>query len=44
VPDTELPLNEIDWPPLAGPPGKERFETLQPIPTFELPEPPQAAA
>ena len=35
IPDTELPLNDIPWPPLPGPPGKERFEVLQPIPNYE---------
>jgi polyphosphate kinase 2 len=36
IPDTELPLNDIPWPPLPGPPGKERFEVLQPIPNYEV--------
>ncbi|HEY6661976.1 MAG TPA: polyphosphate kinase 2, partial [Sphingomicrobium sp.] len=36
IPDTQLPLNEIDWPPLPGPAGKERFEVLQPIPNFPV--------
>jgi polyphosphate kinase 2 len=35
IPDTELPLNDIPWPPLPGPPGTERFEVLQPIPNYE---------
>jgi polyphosphate kinase len=43
VPDTELPLNDIDWPELPGPPGKERFGTLQPIPSFPVPAQPQTA-
>jgi len=37
IPDTELPLNEIPWPPLPGPPSKERYGVLQPIPSFEVP-------
>ena len=37
IPDTELPLNEIPWPPLPGAPGRERFEVLQPIPKYEVP-------
>jgi hypothetical protein len=36
IPDTELPLKDIPWPPLPGPPGKERFEVLQPIPNYEV--------
>lgn len=35
IPDTELPLNDIPWPPLPEPPGKERFGLLQPIPNYE---------
>jgi polyphosphate kinase 2 len=31
VPDTKLPLSEISWPPLPGPPGVERYGLLQPI-------------
>ena len=34
VPDTELPLAEIPWPPLAHVPLEERFGVLQPIPTY----------
>ena len=34
VPDTELPLKDISWPPLPGPPGKERFGVLEPIPNY----------
>jgi len=36
IPDTELPLNDIPWPPLPGPPATERFGMLQPIPSFEV--------
>ena len=35
VPDTELPLKDIAWPPLPGKPGKERYGVLKPIPKFE---------
>ena len=35
VPDTELPLNEIPWPPLAGQAGKERYGVLKPIPQLK---------
>jgi len=35
IPDTDLPLKEIPWPPLPGPPGKERYGVLRPIPNFE---------
>jgi polyphosphate kinase 2 len=34
--DTELPLNEIPWPPLPGPPGKERYGVLRPIPKYPV--------
>jgi polyphosphate kinase 2 len=34
VPDTELPLADITWPPLKGPPSKERYGVLQPIPDY----------
>lgn len=38
VPDTELPLPEIDWPSLDHPPAKERFQVIEPIPNFQLPD------
>jgi polyphosphate kinase 2 len=38
VPDTELPLAEIDWPPLGHKPFKERYGVLHPIPNFPLAE------
>ena len=31
VPDTELPLDEIPWPPLPHEPSKERYTVLKPI-------------
>jgi polyphosphate kinase 2 len=37
VPDTELPLAEIPWPPLKGPALKERFGVLEPIPSYRPP-------
>lgn len=37
VPDTDLPLAEIAWPPLDHEPLKERYGVLQPIPLFEAP-------
>ena len=38
VPDTELPLAEIDWPPLDDEPSKERYGVLEPITPFRLPD------
>jgi polyphosphate kinase 2 len=37
VPDTELPLAEIAWPPLAYPPLRERFGVMQPIASYPVP-------
>ena len=31
VPDTELPLEEIDWPEMPQPPAKESFGVLRPL-------------
>ena len=36
VPDTELPLADIDWPPLRHKPLKERYNVLQPIPNYPI--------
>ena len=36
VPDTTLPVKEMDWPPLAGEPRKERYRVLQPIPAYDI--------
>ena len=36
VPDTELPLGEIPWPPLAHTPLKERYGVLQPITPYPV--------
>ena len=38
VPDTELPLAEVDWPPLSHEPSKERYTVLEPIKPFKLPD------
>jgi polyphosphate kinase 2 len=34
IPDTELPMAEIPWPPLKGPPHKERYRVLEPIQSY----------
>ena len=36
VPDTELPLADMEWPPLKGPPHKERYGVLEPIAPFPI--------
>jgi polyphosphate kinase 2 len=36
VPDTELPLADIPWPPLDNEPSKERYGVLKPIPNYKL--------
>ena len=38
VPDTDLPLAEIAWPPLGHEPLKERFGVLAPIPNYPIDE------
>ena len=38
IPDTHLPLAEIDWPPLEHEALKERYEALKPIAPFKLPD------
>ncbi len=38
VPDTELPLDDIEWAPLPHEPLKERFTVLEPIPSYPIPE------
>ncbi len=43
VPDTELPLDEIAWPPLPHEPSKERFTVLEPIPSYAPAEEDQQA-
>jgi len=36
VPDTELPLADIPWPPLEREPSKEHYGVLQPIPNYAV--------
>jgi polyphosphate kinase len=36
VPDTDLPLADIPWPPLEHPPHKERYGVLEPIPAYKV--------
>jgi hypothetical protein len=36
VPDTELPLAEIPWPPLGHEPRKERYGVLRPIANYPV--------
>ena len=38
LPDTELPLAEIPWPPLAHGSLKERYGVLEPITSYEIPD------
>ena len=38
MPDTELPLPDIPWPPLEHEPLKEEYGVLQPIPNIEIPD------
>lgn len=38
VPDTELPLAQIDWPPLGREPSKERYGVIEPLAPFQLPD------
>jgi polyphosphate kinase 2 len=37
LPETELPVGDIDWPTLEGAPLKEEFGVLHPIPAFPVP-------
>jgi hypothetical protein len=43
IPDTELPMAEIPWPPLKGPPHKERYRVLEPIESYRAPAPKKRA-
>jgi polyphosphate kinase len=36
VPDTELPLADIPWPPLGHKPLEERYNVLQPISNYPV--------
>ncbi len=38
IPDTELPLAEVSWPPLGRKPSKERFAVIEPIADFPIKE------
>jgi polyphosphate kinase 2 len=38
VPDTELPLADIPWPPLDHEPSAEHYGVLRPIPNYPLPK------
>jgi len=42
MPDTELPLAEIAWPPLSHAPLKERYGVLEPIPDYGAPKEPDS--
>jgi polyphosphate kinase 2 (PPK2 family) len=37
LPDTKLPVAEIPWPELPGPPSKDKFGVLEPLPKFPIP-------
>lgn len=43
VPDTNLPVNELDWPPLSDEPLKERYGVLRPIPPYPIESAPRDA-
>lgn len=36
VPDTKLPVKELEWPPLSDEPLKERYGVLDPIPAYPV--------
>ena len=36
IPDTTLPVKELDWPPLSDEPLKERYGVLRPIPEYPI--------
>ena len=38
MPDTELPMAEIPWPPLTRKPLEERFGVLEPISNYAVPK------
>ncbi len=37
LPDTQLPVPEIEWPPLSHDPLREQYGVLKPIPTMPVP-------
>ena len=43
MPDTELPLAQIEWPPLNDEPLKETYSVLEPIPVYRIDEAPREA-
>jgi polyphosphate kinase 2 len=43
IPDTELPMADIPWPPLKDEPHKERFGVLQAIASYRAPVPKRRA-
>jgi hypothetical protein len=36
IPDTDLPVKEMEWPPLTGEPLKERYRVIEPIPAYPV--------
>src|SRR6188508_3732522 len=36
IPDTDLPVKEMEWPALAAEPLKERYGVIQPIPNYPI--------
>jgi polyphosphate kinase len=43
VPDTNLPVKELDWPPLSDEPLKERYGVLRPIEPYAIESAPRDA-
>jgi len=43
VPDTTLPVKEMEWPDLSGEPLKERYRVLQPLPPYDIATAPRDA-
>ena len=36
IPDTDLPMRDIEWPPLEGEPLKESYSLLHPLPDYPI--------
>jgi polyphosphate kinase 2 (PPK2 family) len=36
IPDTDLPVKEMEWPPLSGEPLRERYGVIQPVPAYPI--------
>jgi hypothetical protein len=36
IPDTELPVKDMEWPKLGGEPLKERYGVIQPIANYPI--------